>query len=154
QSHEENRWVQQGRRIYFKQQNKADGAVGPNEVTTTAAFNGQRMRYLQTSRFESKEGRVANIVTGEPPRILAAKTPQSIGTHKTVPISEDLRNKTEVRLDGEETIQAIRCVRIVAIFRRENDAGEKGEVRTTYWLAPDRRYLPVRTEMCDTRYNI
>jgi hypothetical protein len=147
------RLIQQGRRFYFRDSEKSDGGGGLCQITKTIVSNGKRIRVVQTSNFDGKLGGHANLITGEEPSAPSALSPQKMGTHHGALLSDTLAAMTEVRLEGEENVRGIPCVRIVGHYRVKDDAGRLRQSRSVYWLAVDRHYLPVKYDFYAYEYS-
>jgi hypothetical protein len=147
------RYIQQGKCSYFTQDEEEDGALGHGWVKDRAVFNGSKLRAVQTVRLGGKDGGHARLATGEEPNLKIAMTPHKMGC--SFALLSDLLTATGsvYRVEKERTIDGIRCVGISGEYHGPDPLGKQRGTKSVFWLAIDRHYIPVRTELYEFEWH-
>jgi hypothetical protein len=144
---------------FYEQTRQGASGNGPFDFGFKQAYDGEKILEYSHSDHQGKKGDTGNIITGLRPHLPAPLTPQQLGCRlMDYVLSEYLDgshlnklNKMntiqETTFEGEESIDGLRCVKIQILLKGTTPDGKRQVDKQVLWLAPERNYLPVKTEV-------
>jgi hypothetical protein len=150
------RLVLQKELVFYDQTQQGASGNGTFDFGYRQAYDGETFRDLTHSVHQGKKGDVGHIATGLQPKLPSPLTPQQMGCRLDSSLSEYLDGSRLKKLSrpvvqentylGEESVDGLRCVKMQILLKSKTPDGKDQVDKDLLWLAPERNYLPVKSE--------
>jgi hypothetical protein len=157
------RLVLQKALVWYDEARTGKSVKGPYEKCFNSGYDGERLlEYQHNSNPGNKTAAIGHIITGLRPKLPSHLTPEQLGCRLgDMTLSEyldgshltklnRLKATQETHFDGTEIIDGLQCVKLRMLFRGTAPDGKTIVDKQMIWLAPDRNYLPIRSEGYDS----